>query len=485
MTTIFVSHASADDAVAREVVSGLRRRGVNVWIDHHDLLAGGDIAGRISDGLARSDAFLLLSSAASLESRWVRQEWSSAVSRHMEKGEQFPLLIGRLDATPLPDILRSMKTVDLFGDVNAGVARLCEGLVTDKRPLVWYFDDQPTSLEKFRDDHGTAFRFRGFSDAAELLPELMAAQTSGVIPDILLLDFYTAKPTLSAEEFDHANQAIATMIAQEKDLKTHVDAAWHPAGVDIVETVRRFYPPEVLPIAMHTQQGLILLRDNLMQQLEYLGVGWLIKNHFSAVTDRMVLEGIAREAGHTITRKRPHALIIDDNADYIQSFIARQRDYYDIETLSEVDSVMGKLAALEAQDDLPDIFLVDMYYPTGQESQELIDLANQKLRDFAQLEERTEALVRQSFDPLGLDLIRQIRMLFPPQRLPILVYSVSGLVTVGDAEFREVRNRGCGWLLKNRYDPRTEEVMIMGEILRAHAAAAAAPQRGPGRAFGA
>lgn len=475
MTTLFISHSSSDDRRVRAVVGALEHKGVKVWVDHHDLSAGGDIAGRINDGLEQSDAFLLLFSQDAAESKWVKQEWSAALSRHLESEEKFPLLIGLLDSARPPRVLQGMKTVDLSGDLTRGLNQLCEGIVTDNRPIVWYFDDMPSALDKFEKDHGSAFRFRGFSDPAELMPALMTGQMAGETPDILLIDFYSVKRGLPADQVEAANQSIATMIEQEKELKKHVDAAWRPGGVEVVETVREFYPASVLPIAMHTQQGLILLRDDLMRQLEYLNVGWLIKNRFSPATDRMVLAGIARQSGHTITRARPRALIIDDNVGYIESFIGRQKEHYEIESLTEVDSVMGKLAELEAGDRMPDIFLVDMYYPTGDESQELIDLANRKLKEFAALEAEMEQIVQRSFEPLGISMIRQIRHIFPPYVLPILVYSVSGLVTVGDQAFREVENRGCGWLLKNRYDVSTEEVMIMGEIMRARADAAAGP----------
>lgn len=468
MTTVFISHSSADDRDVRAVVAGLERKGVSVWVDHAELSAGGDIGGRIEEGLERADAFLLLYSSSAATSPWAKQEWSAALSRHLETDERFPLLIGCLDSTRPPRVLQGMKTVDLSAELVRGLDELCQGLVTDRRPMVWYFDDVPSSLVSFQRVHGSAFRFQGFSDSSELLPALMSAQMTGSLPDVLLLDYYSAKRDLSAEQVDAANRAVERMLREEKVLKEQVDAAWRPAGVDVVDAVRAFYPPDVLPIAMHTQQGLVLLRDGLMQQLEYHNVGWIIKNHFSPDSDRLTITQIARQSGHIIRRDRPHVLIIDDNIAYIGSFIARQKQYYDIESLTSVDAVMSKLADLEMHDQMPDIFLVDMYYPTEGGDSESIDAANRKLAEFAVLESQTEQIVRASFEPIGLSLIRQIRAVLPPHQLPILVYSVSGLVTIDDRDFREVKNRGCGWLLKNRYDARTEEVMIIGEMMRAH-----------------
>ena len=47
------------------------------------------------------------------------------------------------------------------------------------------------------------------------------------------------------------------------------------------------------------------------------------------------------------------------------------------------------------------------------------------------------------------------------------MYSQSGLLTIGDLGFQEIERLDAGWLLKDRYDSRTEEVLVCGELMRA------------------
>ena len=138
-------------------------------------------------------------------------------------------------------------------------------------------------------------------------------------PDILLLDLYAPRGRSPEGELREAESCVREMIAAEVVLRGDVDRAWHPAGVDIVEAVREFYPASRLPIAMHTQQGLALLREDLLEQLESLDVGWLIKNRFSPETDRLVLYRLAMRSGRPLPAGRPRVLIIDDNPAFIEA----------------------------------------------------------------------------------------------------------------------------------------------------------------------
>lgn len=468
MTSIFVSHASQDDEAVGQVVSALRKWGNEVWVDRSDLAAGSSLAQAIQSGISRADVFLMLYSSSAAASQWVELEWQAALAKTISDPE-FKMILATLDETHPPLLLQSKKWLNLHSVHGLDLAPLREALGNRPTvPTLWYFDDESEWLDKFTERHSDRFEIRTFNNGADLLSGLQMAALGGQgLPDLLLMDYYAYRKDLTPERRDRARQAVSTLLDAEHRLKGVVDAAWHPAGVDIVETVRDFYPPERLPIAMHTQQGLILLRDDHIQQLETLGVEWLIKNRFSAETDRLVLAGVAQRAGHTVTRARPQVLIVDDNPNYINMFRERQQDFYEIESITSEAEVMPTLARMEAEGRFPDFFLVDMYYPTGPaESQDLIDAANRKLKEFADLESATQDVVRQSFEPMGLRLMRRIRQSFARDQLPILVYTVSGLVSVGDQGFREIERLGGTWLLKDRYDAQTEEVLICGELLR-------------------
>jgi len=474
MSSVFISHSSDDNEAVDQVVEMLRRSGHQVWVDQSDLPAGSSLAHSIQDGISNADAFLLLNSKAAASSPWVELEWQAALSKSISTSG-FKFLLAKLDDSEPPLLLQSKKWLNLWTGHGLDLTPLQEALggegehwAAQPKPRIWYFDDEPEWTTKFSNNHRDAFRIRSFNSGTELLPALLkASKGHDELPDLLLMDYYTLRHDLTPERQREALESIENLVASEKKLREYVDAAWHPAGVDIVETVRDFYPPEQLPIAMHTQQGLILLSDGLIQELEFLGVEWLIKNRFSPETDRLVLDGIAKRAGHSITRDKPQVLIVDDNPKYIETFRSRQKEYYQIESISSEGEVMPTLSRMEREGRFPDLFLVDMYYPKdASESEEIIDLANDKLKEFAELESSTQNTVRECFEPLGLRLMRKIRQIIPQKQLPILVYSISGLVSVGDHAFQEIEKLGGAWLLKDRYDASTEEVMIYGEIFR-------------------
>lgn len=71
----------------------------------------------------------------------------------------------------------------------------------------------------------------------------------------------------------------------------------------------------------------------------------------------------------------------------------------------------------------------------------------------------------------ALTVLRKIRRHVGFPELPIIMYSQSGLLTIGDLGFQEIERLDAGWLLKDRYDSRTEEVLVCGELMRARMAA--------------
>jgi len=249
-----------------------------------------------------------------------------------------------------------------------------------------------------------------------------------------VLDLYIPLQGLDPATIATAEQELRNYLKAEHELKGYVDAAWEPMGVEIARTARQLYSQEELPIIMHTQEGLFLLRDELLEELQGLGVGWLLKGRFSAETDRMTIEGLILRSGHRLGTGKPRVLIIDDNPKYIEAFIERQSEEYEITSIQSEDEVLRTLTRLEAEGNFPDVFVVDMYYPRGDDEPSLarIDAANQKLREFAEVEQRLKVTIRASYEPSGLDALKRIRNYSPAAKLPVVVYAQSGMLLLKD-----------------------------------------------------
>lgn len=57
---VFLSHNKADKAVARKVGAHLILSNIDVWFDDWEIQAGDSIPGKLNEGLADFDAFVLL-----------------------------------------------------------------------------------------------------------------------------------------------------------------------------------------------------------------------------------------------------------------------------------------------------------------------------------------------------------------------------------------------------------------------------------------
>jgi predicted ATPase len=93
---VFISYASADRERVLEIVAALRQADVVCWLDQHDIAGGTNWGGSIAEAIAGCVALVLMSSAASLSSRNVRQEL--ALAWQHEK----PSVPLRLDTAPVP-----------------------------------------------------------------------------------------------------------------------------------------------------------------------------------------------------------------------------------------------------------------------------------------------------------------------------------------------------------------------------------------------
>jgi len=110
---LFLSHRSVDKAVVEQVASEIKRRGVAIWIDKERLVPSDSLVGEINRGLEQMTHFVLFWSAACVGAPWVERELHAAVSRLVER--KLPILIVRLDNTPVPTILADLYRVEASG----------------------------------------------------------------------------------------------------------------------------------------------------------------------------------------------------------------------------------------------------------------------------------------------------------------------------------------------------------------------------------
>ncbi len=123
----FISHAHADNARCASIAAHLRARGVDVWIDLNNAQVAHDLSDEINDQLGRRTAFVLMVTANSNASHWVRLERGAYISlastpatRYVNGVERLIVSVRLSDEVPF--ILRGLLWIDAIGKTDAQVA---------------------------------------------------------------------------------------------------------------------------------------------------------------------------------------------------------------------------------------------------------------------------------------------------------------------------------------------------------------------------
>jgi hypothetical protein len=106
MANLFLSYSRKDELAARRLMSWLEQEGHEVWRDEDDIGGGASFSTEIERALKDCDAVLVLWSADSVQSMWVRDEAGYA----RDAGKLIPL---SLDATEAPLGFRQLQAIGL------------------------------------------------------------------------------------------------------------------------------------------------------------------------------------------------------------------------------------------------------------------------------------------------------------------------------------------------------------------------------------
>ncbi|MFO0827114.1 MAG: TIR domain-containing protein [Phycisphaerales bacterium] len=124
-TSVFISHGGADTQTARRVADELRKHGLVVALDREQLRQGDVFLRFMEKALSDCTYCLLLWSQAAAKGKWVAIEWEAALYRAVEEARSF-LLIGCLDAEPLPALLAPRLRASLSPDLYPGLTELLD-----------------------------------------------------------------------------------------------------------------------------------------------------------------------------------------------------------------------------------------------------------------------------------------------------------------------------------------------------------------------
>jgi TIR domain len=124
---IFLSHSSDDKDFVEHLADSLEQRGVPVWYSGWEIRVGDSIVEKIDEALAQMAGLIVVLSHASVHSRWVREDLSAGLVRHLAEGEVgiFPV---RVDDCEIPPLLRHRRYAD-FSQSTTGLDDLIEAIL--------------------------------------------------------------------------------------------------------------------------------------------------------------------------------------------------------------------------------------------------------------------------------------------------------------------------------------------------------------------
>lgn len=141
--SVFVSHASADAAVAERLAMGLQAVGYRSWYSQWELHPGDSIVERIEAALSASDVLVVVLSKKSVASGWVQRELNSVLIGQLSGAKVLVIPVLAEDCE-IPRLLTDILYVDLRDDFETGFRALLDALRQHRAP------DRLTSLPRTR-----------------------------------------------------------------------------------------------------------------------------------------------------------------------------------------------------------------------------------------------------------------------------------------------------------------------------------------------
>jgi hypothetical protein len=132
----FISYSHEDKEIAEKVAKDLRKNSIDVWIDKWEINPGDSLIRKIfQEGLANCDIFLIILSASSIKSEWVKEELDYAIIKKIEGVTRIiPLIVGKPE---IPAPLKALRWIDLTNNFDDAVREIVKTAYgeSEKPPL--------------------------------------------------------------------------------------------------------------------------------------------------------------------------------------------------------------------------------------------------------------------------------------------------------------------------------------------------------------
>lgn len=152
-----------------------------------------------------------------------------------------------------------------------------------KKPTVWYVDDLPENLQKFRNNHAETFNVRTFETPGQVLIEL-----SKSTPDALLCDIFFYESLEIAKEMELRVREKGEEIRKFGE-EIGANKLAYQAGIELLQHVSNYYKNQ-FPIYAYTSKGPYLLDASGFERIGETGARWIFKNRYGPHTEQVIIQ---------------------------------------------------------------------------------------------------------------------------------------------------------------------------------------------------
>ena len=153
---------------------------------------------------------------------------------------------------------------------------------------VWFVDDLPQNLEKFKKNHSDDFDIELFAQPSAVLRRI----SNKDYPDALLCDVFFYD---SVEEAERVERQVGELAEQLKKTAANLGLADHKyaAGIILMENIYKHFKNQKPPFPMYayTSKGPFLLEQKDWQNISDYGAEVLLKNRVTPESEKTEIVG--------------------------------------------------------------------------------------------------------------------------------------------------------------------------------------------------
>lgn len=132
MSSIFLSHNSADKEFVRKLSTDLKKAGIEFWLDEVEMKVGDSLIDRISKGIGNCKYLAVVLSPHSVNSEWVKREVEIALNSEIS-GRRLIVLPVLVKDCVIPEFLKGKVYADFRQDYETGIAALLSAVLPKRK----------------------------------------------------------------------------------------------------------------------------------------------------------------------------------------------------------------------------------------------------------------------------------------------------------------------------------------------------------------